>query len=152
MSDGKARMSFPETRGGGVLEWRFHKSEPSHTQHPRQQRRNHTAERLPVCVKLWLKQAKRSMLPTIDFLLCVPIFTWKCNNTVITPLTITTHGPTPQAAAVQAAIWREADHRLSAPGSSHSWHSGIAGWEGGMGGRDEREEELMKEGRIVKEM
>lgn len=57
------------------------------------------------------------------------------------PPHITTHPPTLQAAAARAAIWREADHRLSAPGSSHSWHSGEREREGGKDRGRERERE-----------
>lgn len=54
-----------------------------------------TTEKLNVCVKQWLKQPDHYMPPTIDFLLRVPIFTWKCSNTLITPHTNATHRARP---------------------------------------------------------
>lgn len=65
-----------------------------------------------------------------------------------------THTPAPQAAALQAAIWREADRCLSAPGSSHSWHGERERGTERVRERRERvsysrEEELMKERGMV---
>lgn len=128
MSYGKGSMPHPDHG------WHFPATTPQSrttvTAPPATERKPHSRETVTVTL-----QADHNMLPTIDFLLCVPIFTWKCNKTVIIPALpiflsdkppqpITTHPHTPQAAAAQAAIWRGADHRLSAPGSSHSWHSG----------------------------
>lgn len=132
MSYGKARMPLPEPEAAFSGD---NSTKPNHPHNTSGVRVETTQQRgcLHVC-RTAAQQAGHSMLQTIDFLLCVPVFTWKCNKTVIIPALrillpdelplITTHPPTPQAAAAQAAIWREADHRLSAPGSSHSWHSG----------------------------
>lgn len=129
MSYGKACTALPELEAVFSSD---NSTKPNHRHSTSGDRAETAQQRSCLCVCLTAaQQADHSMLPTIDFLLCVPIFTWKSNKTVIIPISsppsypvITTHPPTPQAAAVQAAIWREADHRLSAPGSSHSWHSG----------------------------
>lgn len=128
MSYGKGSMSLPDQ--GWHSPATTPQSRTTVTAPPATERKPHSRETVTATL-----QADHNMLPTIDFLLCVPIFTWKCNKTVIIPTLriflpdkpsqpITTHPHTPQAAAAQAAIWRGADHRLSAPGSSHSWHSG----------------------------
>lgn len=165
MSYGKACTALPEPEAAFSSD---DSTKPNHRHSTSGDRAETTQQRGCLCVcRTAAQQADHSMPPTIDFLLCVPIFTWKCNKTVIIPTLpifrpdnpppphplITTHPLTPQAAAAQAAIWREADHRLSAPGSSHSWHSGTERErESGERDRDEREEELMKEGRMAKEM
>lgn len=86
---------------GGILHQQLLKAETL-SQFLRQQSGSHTAERLPMPVRVCCTvalQADHNMLLTIDFLLCVPIFTWKCNKTVIIPIvTIFLHGknsPTP---------------------------------------------------------
>ncbi|KAI3360572.1 hypothetical protein L3Q82_002440 [Scortum barcoo] len=176
MSYGKACTALPEPEAAFSSD---DSTKPNHRHSTSGDRAKTTQRRgcLCVCVCVYVaqraQQADHSMLPTIDFLLCVPIFTWKCNKTVIIPtlpIFLPDNPPTPHYSSpptlspprqLLLRVRLPSGERLTTAYQPLAHHTAgtVAQREREVERererereRDEREEELMKGARMAKEM